>query len=125
MTRKNSLGLVKVRKANRAAKHSVKRSEAKAVRFSKTPEVAFRHVTQDELQKTWYKPQEYDAFKEDCKRTAAYYRNAQGDITRLDPVKVCLRGLEQNLTRISIMSRRITITSSVNMVLHEQGMEPR
>jgi hypothetical protein len=123
ITRKSSLALVKVKKTNRTAKHGMKRCKArgdKRVRFAEGNDVAFRHVTQEELLKTWCRPREYESFKKDCQHTAMEYRRAQGDITRLNPAKVCLRGLEQQLTRTSIMTRRMTIASTIHMVLHEQ-----
>lgn len=125
MTRKSSLGLVKVRKSSIGWKKSkqpeaTNRVERKTVRFAPKEEVAFRHVTQDELQKTWYQQQDFDSFKQDCRKTAQEYAKAQGDVTRLDPRKVCLRGLEQHLTRVSFMNRKTTIASSIKMVLHEQ-----
>ena len=73
----------------------------------------------------WYSDRDYDSFKLDCKRTARDYAVAGGDVTRLDPMKVCLRGLEQNLTRASIMTRMMTITTSIRVVLGEQKDQQR
>jgi hypothetical protein len=123
IARKSSLGLVKVKKTNQTTKHGMKRCIARkknCVRFANGNDVAFRHVTHEELMTTWYQPREYESFKKDCQRTAIEFRGAQGDITRLNPDKFCLRGLETQITRASIATRRMTIASSIHMVLHEQ-----
>ena len=121
MARKTSLELVKLKRTNRTTKHVMKGSQKdNAVRFSQRDNIAFRHVTQKELMNTWYRPAEYESFKKDCERTVHKFRDARGDITRLDPVKICLRGLEQQLTRESIVTRRIAISSTIQMVLQEQ-----
>ena len=126
MTRKPSIGLVKVRKTVKAQrKTKTTRPERRTVRFASKEEVAFRHVTREELTKVWYSDRDYDSFKLDCKRTARDYAVAGGDVTRLDPMKVCLRGLEQNLTRASILTRKMTITTSIRVVLGEQKDQKR
>jgi hypothetical protein len=122
--RKPSLSLVKVRKNSSPWKtrksQRLGKPTRKTVRFSNNEEVAFRHVTREELGKVWYHPQDYDAFKIDCNQTAREYIRAGGDVTRLDPMKVCLRGLEQNLTRNSAITRRMFISSCIHFVLHQQ-----
>jgi len=125
--RKTSLGLIKVRKSSigwkKPSEHSLPtgvKTARKGVRFAQHEEVAFRHVTQDELEKTWYQKADFDSFKGDCVQTAREYNYVAGDVTRLDPSKVCLRGLEQQLTRNSMLTRKITISSTIKMVVREQ-----
>ena len=121
-TRK-SIGFVKVRRAVKGRKTTVSsRQTKKTVRFSKDNEVAFRHVTNEELGRIWYSRMEYNSFKSDCKKTANEYVSAGGDITRLNPT-VCIRGLEQSLTSTSIQLRRLTIASYVSVVIHHQKHE--
>lgn len=123
-TTKKSLGFVKVRSTPSCRKkqksEKTQLQDRKAVRFSRRADVAFRHVTREELGRTWYRSRDYDSFKSDCKKTAREYAAAGGDITQLDPMKVCLRGLEQSLTRNLAMRRRMFITSCTTMVLRLQ-----
>lgn len=128
MKKKSSLlGVVKVsRKSSNIGWKQSKRvkvyekKERKVVRFSADNDVAFRHVTQDELDQLWYQRHEFQTFKEDCRRTAREYQIALGDVASLDHSKVCLRGLEHQLTRTSILTRRMTISMAIASVLDAQ-----
>lgn len=114
---KNSLGL---KEASKLARKAHSKKERKSVRFAADNELAFRHVTQGELDQTWYQHHEFQSFKDDCRRTAWVFQRALGDVANLDKSKVCLRGLENQLTRTSILTRRMTISMAVASVLDAQ-----
>ena len=114
---KNSLG---VKEASKLARKVQSQKKRKSVRFAVDNELAFRHVTQDELDQTWYQNHEFQSFKDDCRRTARVFQRALGDIAHMDQSKVCLRGLENQLTRTSILTRRMTISMAVASVLNAQ-----
>jgi hypothetical protein len=120
----SQLGSVKVRRSSLKWKNkapmSARPRKNKRVRFAPKEQVAFRHVTQQELKATWYQQDEFEDFKQECRKTARVYSKVQGDITQINPDKVCLRGLEQHLSRDLIASRKMTIINSIRMVLNEQ-----
>ena len=92
----------------------------KSVRFATHNELAFRHVTQEELDQAWYQQHELQSFKDDCLRTTRVFQRARGDVSRFDSSKVCLRGLESQLTRTSNLTRRMTISMTIASVLDAQ-----
>jgi len=94
--------------------------ERKAVSFSEDPDVFFRHVTREELDKSWYHERELQFFKDDCRRTAREYQSVMGDITRLDQAKTCLRGIEHHLSRSTLLTKRMAISVAVHSVLEAQ-----
>lgn len=116
------LGYVKVRrsslKLHNKASTGVSR-KSKRVRFSSKDNVATRHATLADLKASWCSQVEFEGFKKECRKTAQLYAKVEGDITRIDPDKVCLRGLETHLTRESMMRRRLTIVNSIRAVLNE------
>jgi ribosome-associated translation inhibitor RaiA len=93
------------------------RLEKKRVRFADTtPQTCDCHHAHEDLHNAWYTYNDYGRFKIECAITLKTFSVLKGDTSRLDPTKISIRGLEDQLDRrISRLKkqRRVTLVETI------------
>jgi hypothetical protein len=97
-----------------------RRLEKKRVRFADTPQICDCHHTDDDLHNAWYTCYDYGRFKIDCAFTLKTFSVLKGDTSRLDPTKISIRGLEDQLARRLSPLKKQRRVKLVQMVLRQQ-----
>jgi len=68
----------------------------------------------------WYTPKDYAKFERDLIDTLRAVKQVNGDLTKMDPAKYSIKGLEQQLTRQSATIRKEHLWRCKRVVLGEQ-----
>jgi hypothetical protein len=90
----------------------------KQVRFAPTATVNTRSVTQDDLDNSWYTDEQYISFERENREIVAFVCQAGGDVSKLDPEKYSVIGLEHYIEgRKQMMARRLKTMQHSAMVL--------
>jgi hypothetical protein len=97
-----------------------RRLEKKRVRFADTPQTCDCHHTHEDLQNAWYTCYDYGRFKMECAFTLKTFNVLKGDTSRLDPTKISMRGLEDQLVRKISQWKKQRRVTLVQMVLRQQ-----
>lgn len=100
----------------------------KTVRFAcegKASSVSFRPICREEVRELWIQPYEYGNFERSRRNTIAAFREAKGILSSLDPREHCLLGLEDQLSRKQIFTRRFTTKQYIRLVLEQEHLERR
>jgi hypothetical protein len=100
----------------------------KTVRFADAVEVAFRHVSKEELQQCWYSDEEFRAFVEDIRDTIRVYRGMglgynNSLLCMMDPNWYCVRGVEEHVMQGSFQIKKLKLLSNIRMILDQQAMQ--
>jgi hypothetical protein len=99
------------------------RRSKKSVRFATdNNEMKYRHITKEDLENAWLKPQDWERSKAECKEAIACLIKCNGDLALMDLERHCLRGLEEYISTVLFRrgSRQKTIVRKVVYVQHIQ-----
>lgn len=72
----------------------IRRRSSKSVRFDPQESVHFRHASREDLANAWYKPRDWETFREECRKTVVAIAKAKGDLSCLKHSSYCILGLE-------------------------------
>ena len=108
-------------KADRSTQSSLV-MQTKIVKWSNTcKQIYITHIndmSSDEIESTWYKKQDYRAFRRDCKNNVHILKGLQTNSTGVD---VCGRGLETSIFPEIEIHRRALKELALKQVLIEQS----
>jgi len=115
-------------KASNRVKAAIKSSSKnlitkKAVRFSESNKVTFRHLMPEDLQQAWYQAEDFARFQQDRTATVLALRSAGGNLNALNSVEQCVRGLEMQATPEIFRYRTTNIKNTIQGVLKQQEVE--
>ena len=91
------------------------------VTFSTVATVQMRPPTTPS--ETWYEPKEYAQFESERRETIRAIQSARGDLTLLDPNVYCVRGLEHQLSKKQVLSRKYKSMQYVRALLDHQLLQ--
>lgn len=96
-------------------------SRRRKVTFSKVATVKTRPAPLPS--ETWYQPVEYAQFNRDRRATIDAIQSVHGDVSILDPQVHCVRGLEHQLSKKQVLSRKLKSMRYVRTLLDEQFVQ--
>jgi hypothetical protein len=97
----------------------------RSVSFSNMATFTTRSISEQDLRTMWYEDEEYGAFFEECKRTVAAIKKADGGLSTLDPTEFCVRGLEQFLCPKEMIARQNNTKKYIRVMLRQQYVQRR
>jgi hypothetical protein len=92
-----------------------------SVKFSESHDVHVRHsLPREESEKIWYRQEDYNTFKNECRSTVIALHRVSGDVASLNDSQHCLRGLEQAVWRRAFRQKRMR---QLSLVLGQQEFQ--
>lgn len=95
---------------------------SKRVRFADPETTAVSYTDWDfrDVRNSWYREADYGHFERDTRHSVLAVRRVRGDLRRLDPGRHTVTGLEKNLSRRQVLSRKLKTVRHVRTVLDRQ-----
>lgn len=101
----------------------VGKKRRRKVQFAKTASVKRLMIRKEQRSAMWYKPQDYVSFEQDVRQTLAVMDQSQGNLTTLNPDQFCLQGLEHQLTRQQVITRKLHAMRLTRAILEQQHFQ--
>ena len=95
-------------------------SAKKSVRFSERTTIAYRHVSQEDLQQAWNQRSDIANIKNGIRRSMRALEQADGKLHRLDTQEHDFRGLESGISPTIHKLRKMWVKTTKQSVFDEQ-----
>jgi hypothetical protein len=79
--------------------------------------------TSKDVENAWYRDSEYMGFELERRRTVHAFNHVNGELALLNPTEFTVAGLEQQLSRQQMISRKIQIRQHCELVLQTQHFQ--
>jgi hypothetical protein len=79
--------------------------------------------TEKDVENSWYRDSEYIGFELERRRTVHAFNHANGELAMLDSMELTVAGLEQQLSRQQMISRKMQIRQHCELVLQTQHFQ--
>lgn len=104
-------------------KRSRTASAKRSVRFSEITSVAYRHVSKEDLQKTWNQRSDIHTIKNNIRSSILALEKANGKLHQVDSEEHSFRGLESGICPTIHKLRKLWIKTVKQNVLQEQRIQ--
>lgn len=93
------------------------------VKFASKVKSFRRTISKKDSKCLWYKQDDYTSFEQGIRDTLRALSEVKGDLSKLNPAKYCVQGLEQQLTRRQAVRRRMHTMQRTQAILHQQNYQ--